>query len=151
MLKPLLTPVVALTLGAATLPAQDMTCAETGDKNPKTARIIGIFPGAGHIYACEVLRGLGYYIITTSTIVAGTVLAGLDCSSSETCGKSDPVAIALGIGIWGWSIYDAGRAAERTNAKRKERMSPILAPVRLRRTGERWGRGLKIGVSVTTR
>jgi hypothetical protein len=150
MFKTLLITIVVLTLGAATLRAQDVTCAETGDKNPKTARIIGIVPGAGHIYACEFLRGLGYYFLTTTMIVAGTVWAGLDCGvSSNTCGRSDPAALALGLGLWGWSIYDAGRAAERTNAKRRRgQLSPILTPVRVRRTGERSERGLRIGVSV---
>jgi hypothetical protein len=151
VLKTLLIPTAALTFGAATLPAQNMTCGEAGDKNPKTARTIGIIPGAGHIYTCEFLRGLGLYVVTTSTIAVGTVLADFDCVSTS-CKSYDPLVIAAGLGLWGWSIYDAGRAAERTNAKRRRgRLSPILTPVRLSRTGDRSRRGLRIGVSVKAR
>jgi hypothetical protein len=153
MLQTLLAPVVALALAAATLSAQDVTCIEAGDKSPTTARVAGIVPGAGHIYSCEFLPGLGYFVGTTGIILIGTAAAAVDCLSSlsDNCGRSADVAIVVAAGLWAWSIYDAGRAAQRTNAKRRLRVSLIMAPGSSGWAGESRGRALKVGLSVTTR
>jgi hypothetical protein len=149
MRKALLYPLIAIPLFATPVGAQETTCMDAGDKNPTTARALGIVPGAGHIYACEFLRGLGYYIVTTSLVVVGA--AELNCpifASDGGCARSADVALLAGIGLWAWSIYDAGRAAHRTNARRGSRLSVILTP-----EGSRWSDGrriksLKVGLSV---
>jgi hypothetical protein len=126
----LIIPLTALTLSATPLDAQDVTCIETGDKSPTTARVAGIVPGAGHIYACEVLRGFGYFVVTLSIVGAGAAASAVDCLdfSTEGCGRSGDVALVAAAAVWAWTIYDAGRAAHRTNAKRRSRLSLMLKP-----------------------
>ncbi len=155
MRRALLAPVVALVLAAAPLAAQETTCLDAGDKSPTTARVVGILPGAGHIYACEFMHGIAYFIVTTGFIGLGAGAAALDCLSTlsdDRCGRQADVALVAAIGVWAWSIYDAGRAAQRTNAKRRQqRVSPIVTPVGPKRTGEGSRRALKVGLSVWIR
>lgn len=56
-------------------------------------------------------------------------MGGLDCfdeSSEDGCHGRAIVALVGGLGTWGWSVYDAGRAAERTNARRRLRVSVFV-------------------------
>jgi hypothetical protein len=120
-----------------------------------TARVIGIVPGAGHIYAGETMRGLGYLGATVGIIVIGGTLMAAECVGSlgESCEDSstEDVATVAALGVWAWSIYDAGRAAHRTNAKRRLRVSLIVAPVRSTLARGADGRALKLGLSLATR
>ena len=112
-------------------------------KSSTSARLIGIVPGAGHMYAGEVGRGFLYLGGTLGILVAGALVAATDCAedtfgnlfSSEQpdCGLS-PVATASFIaagGLWVWSIFDAGRAARRTNAKRAASVALVIEPTRI--------------------
>jgi hypothetical protein len=156
MLRTLFVSVLALTLVASALRAQDTArVASAGDKSPIAARVIGVILGAGHVYAGEPLRGLAYLGGTAGIIVIGSMVLVAECIGSfgESCEDSSTpdVVTAAALGFWGWTIYDAGRAAHRTNAKRRLRVSLIVAPARstLTRGGE--GRALKLGLSVDTR
>jgi TM2 domain-containing membrane protein YozV len=156
MVRTLFAPVFVLTLAATTLTAQDTArVAATGEKSPMTARVIGIVPGAGHIYAGETMRGLGYLAATAGIIVIGGTLLAAECVGSlgESCENSntDDVATVAALGVWAWSIYDAGRAAHRTNARRRLRTSLIVAPVTLTSTRGADRRVLKLGLSLATR
>jgi hypothetical protein len=156
MLRTLFAPVVVLTLATTTLGAQDTArVAATGAKSPMTARVIGIVPGAGHIYAGETMRGLGYLGATAGIIVLGGTLLAAECVGSlgESCENSntEDVATVAALGVWAWSIYDAGRAAHRTNAKRRLRVSLIVAPVRSTLARGADGRALDLGLSLATR
>ena len=143
----------ALLTVAAALPAQESTRArrarlgatDTLYRNPTSARVLGaIIPGAGHVYAGEYLRGVGYYYGTVGTIGMGAMVFIVDkCTftflSDEPC-KSPPawphqaagIAImAYGVGFWVHSAIDTGHAAERANerhARRTTAVSPFIAP-----------------------
>lgn len=103
-------------------PAHARSTAE--QKSPALARVIGILPGAGHLYAGEPGRGLVYFGATlAATIIAYN--APYDCTTDlwtgeEYCSETTLGSISMMtmLGLWGWSIYDAGRAARRTNARR---------------------------------
>jgi hypothetical protein len=145
---------IALTLAARDLVAQDTTRVDPGAKIPRVARTYGIIPGLGHVYAGEIGSGLILYITTTSSIV-GAAMGGLDCfdesSGEDGCHGRAIVALAFGLGIWGWSVYDAGRAAERANAKRRLRVSVHLMPWPVSRSGagaSRPSTGLAISAAI---
>lgn len=121
-------------LFVTTAAAQDTTVPE--HKSPTTARLLGVVsPGLGHIYAGEVEHGLLYLTATPSLVVMGALVSGLECLAESwlsDCGPSTVLTVSLiGAGaLWAWSIFDAGRAAERTNAKRARRTSLILESAR---------------------
>ena len=129
--------------------------AQQGDytaKSPTTARIIGIIPGAGHMYAGETGRGWAYLGGVAGLALVGSALVATDCvvdvysgSGSETCPSStaENVLVVAFVGLWGWSIYDAGRAAHRMNEKHGLRTSLIIAP--------RGGQGVRVGLSFAAR
>jgi hypothetical protein len=116
-------------------------------RDPHKARILGsVFPGAGHIYAGEYLRGYGYYVATVGEVGSGVLVFMVDrCTFSFLSATScDPgpqwphraLGIAMvGAGIWSWvsSARDAPRAAERANARHEARrlqVKPFIEPVR---------------------
>ena len=106
-------------------------------KSPTTARLIGIIPGAGHMYAGEVGRGFLYLGGTLGILVAGSLLVTSECvdelfSTTDGCGNTTAAVTLIATGgLWVWSIVDAGRAARRTNAKRTASASLILEPTRI--------------------
>ena len=128
--------------------------AQQGDvsaKSPTAARIMGIIPGAGHMYAGETGRGFAYLGGVVGLVVVGGAVLVADCvgdlysSGSDDCSSSaseDVLAVAV-VGLWAWSIYDAGRAAHRTNEKNGLRTSLIIAPDR--------ARGVRVGLSFAVR
>jgi hypothetical protein len=158
--------VTALLAVAVALPAQESTrarrarlgAADTLYRDPVSARVLGaIIPGAGHVYAGEYGRGLGYYYGTVGTIGMGAMTYVLDkCAFSflslEPC-KSPPAwphqvagvaIVAYGAGVWVYSAIDAGHAAERANkrhARQHAAVSPFVAP----RAGNG---GANVGLSV---
>jgi hypothetical protein len=127
-------------------------------KSPTTARLIGILPGVGHMYAGETTRGFAYLGGIVGVLVVGTMLLTGECVDDLLAAKQDcesstlenAVTIAA-LGLYGWSIYDAGRAAQRTNARRGLRTSLILAPARSPVSASRDGRVVRIGMSLATR
>jgi hypothetical protein len=151
---------LALVFGASTLPAQ-RTPASAGDsdgKSPTVARVIGIAPGLGHMYAREPVRGLavlggmGGILVVGSLAMVGDCLGNgttgdNECQSTDAIGNVTTVAL---LGLWGWSIYDAGRAAERTNARRS-RTSLMIAPGSPMPARRGVHPVIRIGVSVATR
>jgi hypothetical protein len=130
--------------------AQDTTVAESGQtltqyRDPHKARILGsIFPGAGHVYAGEYLRGYGYYLATVGAVGTGVMVFIIDrCTFSFLSATScDPgpqwphqvLGIAMvGAGVWSWvsSARDAPRAAQRANTRHEARtilVKPIIGP-----------------------
>lgn len=153
MLRIALVTVVALTIAAAELSAQDTTRA-AGAKDPTVARVIGIVPGAGHIYAGEKVRGVTYFGTTMGIFLLAGLMFASDCIGAEDCGKSSTPALAMlaGFGYWGWTIYDAGRAAHRANARgRPWRLSVIAAPAGAVLAGVNETRRVKLGLSVVAR
>jgi len=127
-------------------------------KSPTTARIIGILPGAGHVYAGETQRGLTIFGGLIGLGLIGGVALAVDCAGggygtdTENCGSSGAeTALTIAVlGVWGWSIYDAGLAARRTNAARGLRTALIVAPHRSPRSAQR-GRAVNVGLSFTTK
>jgi hypothetical protein len=151
MRRVLLPALAILVFGVTPLTAQSQA------KSPTAARIIGIIPGAGHMYAGETGRGFAYLGGIVGVALVGGLVLAVDCtadiySGSDQCGTSageDVLAVAI-VGLWGWSIYDAGRAAHRTNAKQGLRASLLIAPQRSRGVAHS-GRGVRLGLSVATR
>lgn len=127
-----------VTLGATTLAAQDAASeGAPAEKSALAARVLGIVPGGGHMYAGETRRGFAFLGGTVGLLLLGTTALLAECIGEvggygERCDSSntDDVFAAAVVGLWGWSLYDAGRAAQRTNAKRRLlRVSMGLAPV----------------------
>lgn len=95
-------------------------------KYPALAVTLAIVPGAGHVYAGDVRRGLTVVGAIAVVAMSSAFIAVGDCvgndstnSSAESC-ENDNVLAAGGLvilGIWGWSIIDAGIAATRTNRR----------------------------------
>ena len=85
-------------------------------KDPAVARLLGIVPGAGHMYAGEVGIGFLYLGGTLGVFVVGGIFtlsaAFSDQSHSRAAAVGWATIIATG-GLWTWSIVDAGRAARR--------------------------------------
>ena len=128
-------------------------------KDPSTARVIGIIPGAGHMYAGEVGRGFLYLGGTLVIISVGALTATIDCLEDVNwLGGDQPrcrsatltVSLIAAGGLWVWSIVDAGRAARRTNAKRTARTSLILEPTRLPDAVGDDRTAVRLGVRVST-
>jgi hypothetical protein len=147
-------------LFATTLAAQPEPQAETtapGRKSPTTARVIGIIPGAGHMYAGEVGRGFLYLGGTLGLVATAAAFAIDDCVvelfSESDCGRStgETVSLIAAGGLWVWSIIDAGRAARRTNAKRAARTSLIVTPTRLPTALGDARTGVRLGVRISSR
>jgi len=141
---------------APRLEAQQHFPPRTPEKSATAARILGIVPGVGHMYAGEPGHGFAYMggVALIGTVALGEAIASCldDTQSSGGCGSnraSDVLTVAM-FGLWGWSIYDAGSAAHRTNAKRLQRMSLVIAPgsTAVRETGSsRTARlGLRLGL-----
>lgn len=152
--------VAFLVLGAPSLAAQDSAhVATAADKSPAAARVIGILPGAGHIYAGETGRGLAYMGGTVGVFLIGAAAMLAECyddllGTEQDCESSSTgdIAAAATLALWGWSIYDAGRAAHRTNAKRRlTRASLIVAPSRSGSPARRVSRGVSLGLSLALR
>ncbi len=129
------------------------------------ARALALIPGAGHFYADESGRGLGVIGGMTGLVVAMSFLALGDCladafdGSSNRCEKAstaEDVATVAFLGVWAWSIYDAGHAARRTNARRTSaRRSAASFRVGLGHTyataNGRQRRGVRLGLSLPFR
>ncbi len=114
-------------------------------RDPHKARVLGtIFPGAGHIYSGEYLRGYGYYLATVGGVGMGVMVFIVDrCTFSFLSATScDPgpqwphqaLGVAMvGAGFWSWisSAREAAHAAERANARheaRKLSVKPLIEP-----------------------
>lgn len=141
-----------LACSATGLRAQDATGVVTDSaprpratyyRDPHKARILGsVFPGAGHVYAGEYLRGYLNYLGTIGGIGGGIMMYTIDrCTFSFLSANScDPgpqwphrtLGIAIiGTGIWTWisSARDAAHAAERANERHQERnllVNPLI-------------------------
>lgn len=123
-----------------------------GSKGVTTARLLAIIPSVGHGYAGEGGRGLavagglvGIVAISGLLMAADCVGDALDAESAGEC-AGGPLAVATGIafyGVWGWSIYDAGHAARRTNARAARRTQGTVTLGLTRRPA---GRALNIGL-----
>jgi hypothetical protein len=100
------------------------TAAPSSEKSPTLARVIGIVPGAGHVYAGEPEMGLIWFTGTLGVAIVGGSVSDAQCSedpyTDEYCSSTtlDIITAVAVAGVWGWSIVDAGRAARRTNARR---------------------------------
>jgi hypothetical protein len=159
---------LALAFGSQ-LGAQDSTeipldtasvSAQAPFRDPHRAKVLGtIFPGAGHIYAGEYLRGYGIYVVTITSIGLGPFVYLLDsCSlaalSWSECKNPPPqwihkvLGIAMvGSGIWTWisGARDAPHAAERANAKhgsKSLKVAPFIEPSS--EPGSQWHAGLAV-------
>lgn len=99
-------------------------------RDPHTAQTLGSFlPGAGHIYAGESLRGLGFAGAALIGIAAGiTFLTDRQCyyvaldssycrSNVSTSNRINGITeLATGVAAWVFGAIDAPRAARRVNA-----------------------------------
>jgi hypothetical protein len=145
------------TAAAQQVPVSTATQVDTtisASKSPSTARVIGIIPGAGHMYAGEVGRGFLYLGGTLGLVLVAGYAHLSDCFMTDQpgCGGSPEVTVSLiaAGGLWIWSIADAGRAARRTNAKRAA-SSLILEPTRIAAAHGGDHTGVRLGLRITTR
>jgi TM2 domain-containing membrane protein YozV len=142
-------------LFVTTAAAQQSPPSATTLKDPAIARILGILPGAGHMYAGEVARGLLYFSGTTGILLVGGYISFGECFSDSIdrsdCQRAEAVTLIAAGGLWVWSIVDAGRAARRTNAKRAARTSFLLEPARIPVAPHSDRAAVRLGVRVSTR
>lgn len=106
------------------------TLAIVPDRSASAAVTLGVLvPGAGHVYAGEYLRGVGFYFATVSLIGGGVLTYEINrCTfvfSSCDPGPTWPehvlgiASIAAGAAAWTISAVDARRAVHRRLAKRR--------------------------------
>lgn len=142
-----------LLLRAPALAAQSAQPA-ISEKSPTTARVIGIVPGAGHMYAGEPGRGLVYMGGTLGILVIGGLATAADClndAAFQNQCNSDRTAdlfTVAALGLWGWSIYDAGRAADRTNAHRRLQQTSLIVTPRRWTSARGSARAMSVGMSL---
>ena len=118
-------------------------------KSVNTARVLGIIPGLGHLYADEPWRAG-----TLASSVIGIVLLGVsiddgecdDPYSDEYCGSPVVDALVAGaiVGVMGYSVWDAGRAAHRTNLRNRVFGGMVLWSDRAPTGGRRFNLGLSV-------
>ena len=126
-------------------------------KSVATARVLGIVPGAGHVYAGETRRAIGFVGSMAGVLALGTLSFAEDCLADVLvepvdCGfRTADVTVIAFYGLWAWSIYDAGRAAQRTNARRGFTVLPTVAPTLLAGTGGGKKLGIRAGLGLVTR
>ena len=139
----------------ASLSAQDVlgpslrpaVIAPPGMKDPMTARVLGIVPGLGHLYAGEPGRAGLVAGAFVGFVLLGVSAAFGDCLQAYTepdCGSSVLVDVLIPTAMIGtvvFSVWDAGRAAHRTNARRG-------LPGRLTLGGSPDGRRLRVGMAI---
>ena len=112
--------VLAIVFAASTAGAQR-------EKSPTLARVIGVVPGLGHVYAGEPMRGLGWFGATLGVAAVGGSISDAQCQkrdepyTDEYCSSKtiDIITAVATAGVWVWSIVDAGWTAERTNLRRR--------------------------------
>jgi hypothetical protein len=142
-MRSLRAPIVGSLLLVTTAAAQTSTVSTTAPadatvpalKDPVVARLLGIIPGVGHIYAGEASAGFLYFSGTLGILGTGGYVAASAAFSDHNNARFAATVgwatvIATG-GLWTWSIIDAGRAARRTNAKRARSTSLLVEPVRM--------------------
>lgn len=125
-------------------------------KSSTAASIIGVIPGAGHIYVGETGRGLAFVGGMFGSLMLGSMLLATHCviqaAGQEACGESALNAATIPFfGVWAWSIVDAGRAARRTNAKRGLTASLMVVPTRSSLAAGRPTGGIRLGLAFSYR
>jgi hypothetical protein len=122
-------------------------------KDPRTARVRAILPGAGHWYAGEKWRaalvptGVLLIMVEGSVRNEESVPCYYDIPPEENCVTGSPDAISYAA-LAGWlalSIWDAGRAAERTNARRRGMSLVVQARSGRAHAGYRVGLRVPVG------
>lgn len=148
-----------LVTSAAAQPSSSSAVTETDTtvaaaKDPAVARLLGIIPGAGHMYAGEVGIGFLYLGGTVGIFVVGgifTVSAAFSDQNNQRAAATAGWATVIATGaLWTWSIVDAGRAARRTNAKRAARTSLILEPTRMPVANGGDRTAVRLGLQIST-
>jgi hypothetical protein len=141
--------IVALTARAARAQLSTDTLSIRSDRSATTATVFGaIVPGAGHLYAGEYLRGIGFYFMTVSAIGSGAMTYILDRCTFDFSGTCNPgpswphralgiAEVAAGVSAWTISALDAHRAVDRRLTRRRSRilrrvgiteLRPLFAP-----------------------
>ena len=103
-------------------------------KDPRLARALAILPGAGHLYAGERGRAGAVFGTVVGILVLGGTISddAVECPGEEysdeycTSPTLDVLTYTAALGVLGWSMWDAGRAAQRTNARRLRRAGVVL-------------------------
>ncbi|HEU5183334.1 MAG TPA: hypothetical protein VFU01_02125 [Gemmatimonadaceae bacterium] len=122
---------------AACLLATPAAVAQQGHelKSPTAARLVGlVVPGGGHMYAGEVGHGILYMAGIPGVLLAGALadapVCALEALGSSECERNGlwTASLIVAGAAWAWSIFDAGRAAHRTNARRAGRTSLLIEP-----------------------
>ena len=103
-----------------------------------------VIPGGGQMYAEETGRGIAFLALTAASIGVGVgfstkatpdivVPAFLSIPSVTypgTPANRTPLLVGSLVGgvVWLWSVFDAAPAANRTNAKRAQRLGLVPVP-----------------------
>ena len=148
----LVTTAAAQPSSPSTVKQADTTVA--GPKDPAVARLIGIIPGAGHVYAGEAGAGFLYFVGTLGIFATGGYIT-MSLAFTDQNNRPEVAWVGWGTiiatgGLWVWSIVDAGRAARRTNAKLARRTSFLLEPTRIPVANGGDRAAVRLGVQIST-
>ena len=144
MRTPPLVPTLALVLTLAatappvaaqnTLAPRHAPIAAIGHRSPLRARVIGLVPGLGHVYAGSPARGGAFLGGMFAVLLVGGSISDAQCEdpqyTDEYCSSEtlDIVTAVAAGGVWAWSIADAGWTAERANRRGLGRVEVVVRP-----------------------
>ena len=130
----------------------------SGLKSPTTARLLAIIPGVGHMYAGDKEGAIAVPALMSGILMAGVLVSAISClpepdaDPPSDCDRTRPLKISgiVAGGLWLYSIFDAGRAAQRTNAKKTGRTSLLLEPTRMPVANGGDGGAVRLGLQIST-
>lgn len=130
----------------------------SGLKSPTAARLLAIIPGVGHMYAGDRDGAIAVPALMSGILMAGVIVSAISClpepdsDPERECDRGRPLKISgiVAGGIWLVSIFDAGRAAHRTNAKLARRTSLILEPATLADANGADRGAVRLGLQIRT-
>ena len=116
---------------APTAAPPELSLGQQGYRDPGTARLLALLPGAGHIYSGETLKGAGLLLGGAALLGTGIALLTSCDEPAEDCAQEDRLAglsFAGAAGVAIYSIVDAAAAARRSNRRNAPRIVGFLRP-----------------------
>lgn len=87
-------------------------------RDPSVAMAFATYiPGAGHIYAGEILKGSSLFLASAGVTAAGFILSAQAIKNEKSGMAPGLGSAAISFAMYFYSLYDAEKAAQRTNAK----------------------------------
>lgn len=115
-----------------------------GYKDPGSATLYGVLcAGCGHLWAGETKKGAIMLGVAVGAPIVGAAMTSCDLGGCSTAPFT--LGIVAALTSWGYSIYDAGAAARRTNT-----MNGFASTLERIQVGAGPGGGAQVGLSIPT-